>query len=98
MNKDQIYETIIANYDRMITYNRRESVVLNKMLTCISAIFDVLWSKKYELAEIEALGPLLENASSLLKITEERSEVSSSILQSMEEFTQAIKSEMIESV
>ena len=94
MNKDQIYETIIANYDRLITYNKRESIILNKMLTCISGIFDVLWSKKTELAEIEALGPLLENASGLLNVVEERSEVSASIMNSMENFTKEIKSKM----
>lgn len=98
MSEQELYEAIISNYDRMITYNKRESVILNKMLTCISGIYDVLWNKKYELAEIEALGPLLENSNGLLKVVEERSEVSASIMRSMEDFTQEIKAKMEENV
>ena len=89
-DNDAIYEAIMAHYERLITYNKRESLIVNKCLHAISGLFDVLWQHKIDLINCGAFDQLWESANQLMRVVEERVEITEARAISSEGMTKDI--------
>jgi len=92
--KDCIYEAIAAHYERMITYNVREALVMNKCLHSVSGLYDVLWQHKRELIMCGAFDQLWESANALMQVIEVRAEITGLRAISSESMTKDITNKL----